>query len=145
MLTSAMLKPLLPPIVHNRHKYQAGYVIGLAGSAEMPGAALLSSLASLRAGAGITRLLHPAGMEVQLANSPMEVIKAPFNPHEIGPILETLNKASAVFIGPGLGRSSTTAELLRKVSLKFKNLASSMPMPYFSFPKKNSLCLNKPF
>ena len=32
MLTPDLMKLLLPPIKRNRHKYQAGYVIGLAGS-----------------------------------------------------------------------------------------------------------------
>lgn len=55
MLFQEELRHKLPTIKNNRHKYQAGYVVGLAGSREMPGAALLSSLATLRSGAEIGR------------------------------------------------------------------------------------------
>jgi|LakMenEpi03Aug12_release.lakeMendotaPanAssembly.Ray.scaffolds.fasta_scaffold42545_3 hydroxyethylthiazole kinase-like uncharacterized protein yjeF len=115
MLSNDMLKPLFPPLIRNRHKYQAGYVVGLAGSPGMPGAAILSTLASLRGGAGIVRLLYPAGMEVELASSPYELIKMAYAPTDIHTIVETLNKASAVFIGPGLGRSEQVKKLLREV------------------------------
>ena len=71
MLCQKMAKPLLPVIVNNRHKYQAGYVVGLSGSPGMPGAALLSSLSALRGGAGIIRLLHPEGMQDRVVFEPL--------------------------------------------------------------------------
>jgi len=115
MLDKDLLLPQLPPIIRNRHKYQAGYVVGLAGSPDMPGAALLSSLATLRSGAGIMRLFYPAGMEIQLSSAPYEVIKEPFHLEDADKVIETMNKASATFVGPGLGRSPQITELLRKV------------------------------
>ncbi|MDE3047960.1 MAG: NAD(P)H-hydrate epimerase, partial [Verrucomicrobiota bacterium] len=42
----------LPPIVRIRHKYQAGYVIGYAGSKEFSGSAKMAGFAALKAGAG---------------------------------------------------------------------------------------------
>src|SRR5438552_2649315 len=39
---------LLPKIERSRHKYQAGHVVGLAGSAGMTGAAIMASWACLR-------------------------------------------------------------------------------------------------
>lgn len=115
MSTEEMMKPLLPPIVRNRHKYEAGLVVGLAGSPGMPGAAMLSSLAALRGGAGIVRLLHSDGMQGELAFSPYELIKIPYQEKDSKGILEELNKASAVFIGPGMGRTPETRRLLKKV------------------------------
>lgn len=111
---------LLPPIVRNRHKYQRGSVIGLAGSPEMPGAAILSSLSVLKGGAGIVRLLHPEGMEAQLASSPYELIKIPYQFDQSEKILQLMNKASACFIGPGLGLSDKTRTLLQQVLLKLE-------------------------
>ena len=65
----------------------------------------MSSMAALQGGAGIVRLLHPAGLESDLASGLMEIIKISFEyPHDLSLILEQLNKASAVFIGPGMGR-----------------------------------------
>lgn len=115
MLSSDMMRPLLPPLVRTRHKYQAGYVVGLAGSPSMPGASILSSTAVLRGGAGIVRLLHPEGMQTELASSPPEIIKEPY-PADSSPfIIEAMNKATAVFIGPGMGRTTSAADILRKV------------------------------
>ncbi|MCP5468939.1 MAG: NAD(P)H-hydrate dehydratase [Chlamydiales bacterium] len=107
--------PPLPPIVRTRHKYQAGYVVGVGGSPGMPGAAILSAYATLRAGAGITRLFHPAGMEEELANMPPEVIRHGYT--SIDPIVEAMEKANAVFIGPGFGDAiDTLRALLPKVN-----------------------------
>lgn len=91
----------LPPIKRTRHKYEAGYVVGVGGSPGMPGAAILSSYACLRAGAGIVRLFHPAGMEAEFAGAPPELIRIGYQDSK--PILEAVEKASAVFIGPGFG------------------------------------------
>lgn len=115
MLMPKELQPLLPPIVRTRHKYQAGYVVGLAGSPGMPGAALLASLAALRGGAGMVRLLHPEGMQAELANSPYELIKVAYDPQKADMVLPLLNKATAVFIGPGIGQSSATTLLLQTI------------------------------
>lgn len=79
----------------------------------MPGAAILSSTAALRAGAGMVRLFYPAGMESQLAACPYDLIHTPFQRGDIQGILTDLSRASAVFVGPGLGRTPETARLLR--------------------------------
>ncbi|SCA63508.1 Bifunctional NAD(P)H-hydrate repair enzyme Nnr [Chlamydiales bacterium SCGC AG-110-M15] len=106
---------LLPEINRTRHKYEAGYVVGLAGSPGMPGAALLSSLATLRSGAGIMRLIHPDGMQAELAHSPYEIIKQAYKTNENDLVLATLNCANATFIGPGIGRSNQTIDLLSEI------------------------------
>ncbi len=115
MLTSDIVKSFFPRLVRNRHKYQAGYVVGLAGSPGMPGAALLSSSAALRSGAGMMRLLHPQGMQAELAHSPYELIKMAYSSQDTDLIIETMNKASATFIGPGLGRTTEVKQLLHKI------------------------------
>ncbi len=116
MLTKEDVEPLLPKMMRTRHKYQAGHVVALAGSPEMPGAALLSTTAALHSGAGIVHLLHPAGMEIQLAASIPELIKIPYeNDTAFELILSTMNKASAVFVGPGLGRKAKTFEMLKQL------------------------------
>lgn len=118
MLSPEIMAPEMPKIVRNRHKYQAGLVVGLAGSPEMPGAAILSSLASLRGGAGITRLLHPEEMQALLTASPYELIKIPYHSDDVEMIVETMNKASAIFIGPGLGLKPETKKLIHDVLQK---------------------------
>jgi hydroxyethylthiazole kinase-like uncharacterized protein yjeF len=115
MLSPEILKPLMPRIKYNRHKYQAGHVVGLAGSPTMPGAGLLASLACLGSGAGIVHLLYPEGMESRVPALPYELIKEFYNPTDTKTILDRMNSASATFIGPGLGLSSESIELVRAV------------------------------
>ena len=115
MLTPNFIEPLLPPIKRNRHKYQAGYVIGLAGSPGMPGAALLSSTAALRGGAGMVRLLYPDGMLNELTSSPYELIKVPYHYPHTQEIISLMNRASATYVGPGLGLTPEVRTLLEKV------------------------------
>jgi len=120
MLSQDILKPHLPHIKRNRHKYETGYVVGLAGSPSMPGAAMLSSLSALRGGAGIVRLLHPMGMQEELSACPYEVIKVPYNYQDTNAIIDLMNKATATFVGPGLGRTPQTRKLLHAVLPELK-------------------------
>lgn len=87
----------LPKIVRNRHKYQAGYVVGFGGSKNLPGAAKLAGFAALRAGAGIVRVFHPQ----EIGRGPLELICEPWSEKGWKAALE---KAQAVFVGPGLGQ-----------------------------------------
>lgn len=100
----------LPVVKRSRHKYEAGYVLGVAGSKAMAGAALLSCLAALRSGAGIVRLFHAPDMPHCYA--PFEVIKEPYDSDRI---MEECKRASSLFIGPGLGRTSETKKLLKNL------------------------------
>ena len=113
-------KGMLPPVVRNRHKYQVGFVVGLAGSPGMPGAAILASLAALRGGAGIVRLLHPDGMQAELAAAPYEIIRVAYTVQEVDEIAKAINGASAAFIGPGLGRSALAKALLQTLIPKIQ-------------------------
>lgn len=115
LMTQAHIASLLPPVKRNRHKYQAGYVIGLAGSPTMPGAALLSCLSAFRGGSGMVRLLYPQGMEAEITASPYELIKIPYSYENTQEIISLMQKAGATFVGPGLGRNEQTQQLLQKV------------------------------
>ncbi|MBP9841935.1 MAG: NAD(P)H-hydrate dehydratase, partial [Simkaniaceae bacterium] len=92
------------------HKYEAGYVVALAGSKGMSGAAFLACLAALRTGAGIVRLFHPPGMG---GNPPMELICEEWS-HES--ILKEAQRASAFIIGPGLGSFYPVQEVVGQLS-----------------------------
>lgn len=115
LIDDSLIEAYFPPIVRTRHKYQAGYVVGLGGSPGMPGAPIMASFAALRSGAGIVRLLHPKGMEAELAFAPYEVIRQGYREGDVQAILDAFSRASAVFIGPGLGTSQAALDLLKKV------------------------------
>lgn len=115
LLTYDLLRPLLPKLRRSRHKYQAGYVIALAGSYGMAGAALLATRAALHSGAGIVRLFHPEGMEGLLAGACPELIRTSFSHDRLQPLLHELERASSLLLGPGLGATPETKKLLHEL------------------------------
>ncbi|WP_194847029.1 NAD(P)H-hydrate dehydratase [Candidatus Neptunochlamydia vexilliferae] len=114
LVNESALHELLPPLKRTRHKYEAGYVIAIAGSPGMPGAAMLASLAALKGGAGIVRLFHPEGMEEELAPAAYELIRAPYRWDDPSEILEEAKRAKACLVGPGVGRSEEMGTFLRE-------------------------------
>lgn len=115
LLTESYVSTLVPPIRRNRNKYEAGEVIGLSGSPGMPGAALLASLAALRGGCGMVRLLHPQGMESELSDSPYELIKIPYSYQDEDKIASIINHGRSTFIGPALGRGPEVTDFLQHI------------------------------
>ena len=63
----------------------------------------------------MVRLLYPSGMEAELSASPYELIKIPYTDDNPEEVLQLMQKASATFAGPGLGRSEQKKHLLKKV------------------------------
>lgn len=108
-LEEKAVSSLLPPIDRLRNKYSAGFVVGVAGSPGMEGAANLASLAALRTGAGIVKLFTTP--EMDMGNAPYEIVKVS-RQKDSSQIIELANKASCIYIGPGLGREEKEEELL---------------------------------
>lgn len=112
LFDESIVKDLLPKISFNRHKYQAGYVLAIAGSSSMRGAACLSSLAALRAGSGMVRLFVPENLKMHL---PVEVV---CSDRSVALVLQEIKRAKAMYIGPGLGREEETKDFLKGVLSK---------------------------
>jgi ADP-dependent NAD(P)H-hydrate dehydratase / NAD(P)H-hydrate epimerase len=102
-------------------KYSAGSVLVVGGSRGLTGAPILTSLAALRADAGYVAVAAPDSTLPVLEATLLEVVKRPL-PEDAGGrlvpraadlILEAAEKADAVAIGPGLGRTDGTIELVR--------------------------------
>lgn len=108
LLERNQLHHLLPPLVRNRHKFERGHAVLLAGSKEMAGAAYLSALGTFRGGAGYVHLLIREGMEDGFHNLP-ELILAPFKGEES---LDLINNADSCLVGPGFGRSDEDQSIL---------------------------------
>ncbi len=109
------LRQLLPPIKRTRHKYERGYLLAVAGSPSMPGAALLSCDAALHSGAGIVRLFHPMDMEVLLSCAPFELIRQGWDQSDLQAISHEAQRANAMFIGPGIGRGKVAEQMVEKI------------------------------
>jgi ADP-dependent NAD(P)H-hydrate dehydratase / NAD(P)H-hydrate epimerase len=105
------------------NKYTAGYVVVVGGSPGMTGAPCLSALAALRADAGYVVLAGPKSAIPVFEHWVLEAVKRPLPEDEQGllapqaadQVLELVERGGAVAVGPGLGRSAGTKELVRRV------------------------------
>ena len=111
---------LLPEIHRTRHKYQAGYLLTVAGVEGMSGATALSTKASLRSGAGIVRLFYTPGLEGEITNYSLEIVKEEWNGKDAARILQESKRAKVLLIGPGLGRTNASYLALKKIIQKVK-------------------------
>jgi NAD(P)H-hydrate epimerase len=94
------------------NKYTAGSVLVVGGSVGMTGAPSLAAEGALRAGAGIVSACVPASLNVVFELRLVEVLTRPcpdvdgvMTPGAADAILEAAERAGAVAIGPGLGRT----------------------------------------
>jgi NAD(P)H-hydrate epimerase len=102
-------------------KYTAGSVLVVGGSRGLTGAPMLTALAAFRADAGYVAIAAPESTLPVLETTLLEVVKRPLAedssgrllPRSADAILAAAEKADAVAIGPGLGRSEGTVELVR--------------------------------
>jgi ADP-dependent NAD(P)H-hydrate dehydratase / NAD(P)H-hydrate epimerase len=102
-------------------KYSAGSVLIVGGSRGLTGAPMLSALAAFRSDAGYVAVAAPESTMPVLEARLLEVVKHPLPedsagrllPRSADAILVAAEKADAVAIGPGLGRSDGTVELVR--------------------------------
>jgi ADP-dependent NAD(P)H-hydrate dehydratase / NAD(P)H-hydrate epimerase len=102
-------------------KYSAGSVLIVGGSRGLTGAPMLAALAAFRSDAGYVAIAAPESTLPVFETALLEVVKRPLPedssgrllPRSLDLILEAADKADAVAIGPGLGRSEGTVELVR--------------------------------
>lgn len=103
-------------------KYSSGAVLVIAGSPGLTGAGILTSRATLRAGAGLTVAAVPASVQSVYATALVEVMAAPipdsdgyFTAESVEPVVEQAGRVGAIAIGPGLGRDQRTNPFVRAV------------------------------
>lgn len=114
-----LIKEKLAPIKITGHKFSAGQVLCVGGSAAMPGAVTLASLAVLRGGAGMLRAYVPGEVKVILLKHLVEAIvtesKDPkiLTLSDLDAILALQVKSKAMVLGPGLDRMPASGELVR--------------------------------
>jgi hydroxyethylthiazole kinase-like uncharacterized protein yjeF len=101
----------MPKILRTRHKYDAGYVLALGGSAKYPNAIKLSGLGALRVGAGIVNIFS----KDDLGALPLELIYSKFTKKEFQ---SELKRAKSLVIGPGIGKSNVKKTFLKKLFSK---------------------------
>ena len=101
----------LPALAVNLHKHRLGHLLVVGGDLGMGGAPLMAAEAALRTGTGLvtvlTRRRHHAAM---LARRPELMLGDGDDGERAG---ELLNRASALVVGPGLGREPWGEKLFR--------------------------------
>ena len=126
LLDDSLAKKLYPARSRNVHKGTCGKVFAVAGSQGMAGAAVLSSSAVLRAGAGIATLAVPKSLLAFMGNQRPEVMVRGVCEEEEGcfngiraleQLRDLAKESDTVLIGPGIGRRNETCELVRKLSV----------------------------
>jgi NAD(P)H-hydrate epimerase len=95
-------------------KFTAGALLVVGGAPGTTGAAVLSATAALRADAGYVTLAVPAASLPVAETLALEPVKRGFDPVDAPEALAPdLERASALAIGPGLGRSGEARALVR--------------------------------
>lgn len=122
LLDDKLAITLLPMRGKAVHKGDCGKILVVAGSLGMTGAAALAATAALRSGAGVVTLAVPESQQNILAGQIQEVMVQPIAEKTSGfmggekalnRLLELAQSHDAVLIGPGMGRSMETQELVR--------------------------------
>jgi ADP-dependent NAD(P)H-hydrate dehydratase / NAD(P)H-hydrate epimerase len=115
----AEILTLVPRRKERDNKYSAGSVLVVGGSRGLTGAPSLTSEAALRAGAGIVTACVPASLNVVFEQRLVEVMTRPcpdengaMTPDAADEILLAAERAGAVALGPGLGRTDGTRALV---------------------------------
>jgi ADP-dependent NAD(P)H-hydrate dehydratase / NAD(P)H-hydrate epimerase len=101
------------------NKYTAGHVLVVGGSPGLTGAPSLTAAAAMRADAGYVTVAARESSLPVLEQRLLEAVKKPL-PEQLGDkaadaVLELAAKASAVALGPGLGRDDGARTLVRRL------------------------------
>ena len=120
LLNLGDLLDYLPPLSIDGHKSQRGHAMIVGGERGYGGAAIMAAEACLKTGAGMTSLAtRPEHVSPMLVRQP-EVMASPVvSGQELEPLLE---RPEVLVVGPGLGRSSWSEQLLQKA------VAAGIPM-----------------
>lgn len=111
----------LTPASRVMHKGSAGRVLVVGGSPGLCGAPHLAARGALRAGAGLVRIVCPAGLEALVRGGDPHSMTLPLGKTEawdaatVPGLGETVRASDALVIGPGMGRSDAASEFLAEL------------------------------
>jgi hydroxyethylthiazole kinase-like uncharacterized protein yjeF len=114
---------LVPLRASEDNKYTAGHVVVVGGSPGLTGAPCLAAMAAMRADAGYVTVAAPRSTLPVLELRLLEAVKRPLSEDDEGrltaeakgALLGVAEKAQAMALGPGLGRSDGTKTLVREL------------------------------
>ncbi len=104
-------------------KFAVGSVLVCGGSTGLTGAPTMASEAAMRAGAGYVTALVPASLNMIFETRLLEVMSVPLSDDRgslraeaVDQVLERLERADALVLGPGLGRTDEALEVARRIA-----------------------------
>lgn len=122
----------LPQKKKNINKYSAGKVLTIGGSADLPGAAAMTSKAAMKIGAGASIVAFPKSarelihkeLDEVIVNSYEDDSKGYLCLKNVSDLEERIKWADSIALGPGLGRTEETQKAVIKIlkEKKFKNI-----------------------
>ena len=114
------LLELMPDSDSSVHKYQRGHCMTIGGDLGTGGASLLAAQASLKIGSGLSSLAtRPEHVSACLVRQPEIMACGVVSGQQLEPLLE---KPTVLVVGPGLGRSSWSEQMLQKA------MATNLPL-----------------
>lgn len=120
------VREILPVRLGNEHKGDVGRVLVIAGSRGFTGAASLTSMASMRMGAGLTYLAIPESLNPILEAKVTEVITLPvaevdgsISEDAVDRLLDE-GKYDSIAIGPGLSRKESAVRAVSRLLEKYR-------------------------
>jgi ADP-dependent NAD(P)H-hydrate dehydratase / NAD(P)H-hydrate epimerase len=102
------------------HKGSFGHALIVTGSKGMAGASVLSSKAAMRAGAGLVTVHGPECNRIIVQTSIQEVIFQSDIHLDVISEVQNMDKFNTIAVGPGIGTSSETIEMLRDLLSNLK-------------------------
>jgi NAD(P)H-hydrate epimerase len=122
LVDAAWVANLLPERLRAGHKGDNGNVLVVAGSRDMPGAALLAARGALRSGAGLVTVASVPRVCDTLAAHLPEAMAMPLpeengaiSPAAAGELIASQDRWDAVLFGPGMTHGPGVLDLLRSV------------------------------
>ena len=108
----ALIEKSLKPREISSHKGPFGHVLVIAGNHGMGGAARITSEAALRTGAGLVSVITRA-QNIEIISKATPEIMAHSITSDSNEILELIEKADVIAVGPGLGQDQWAKDLFK--------------------------------
>ncbi len=123
LITPEYLAPIVAPRPRESNKGSYGHVLVVAGSRGKTGAAAMSGLSALRAGAGLVTVASAESAIATIATHAAELMTAPLPEtasgelaaHTFEIIMEMAENKDLVALGPGLGTHPETVSVVRRL------------------------------
>lgn len=123
LVTADFAKRCLPPRPADSNKKTFGYLLIVAGSVGMTGAAVLAARAAARSGAGLIYVAIPEKLNAIFESHLIDEITVPLpcstglflDAKSLDRILEFQERVDAIALGPGIGQEPGTQNLVREL------------------------------